>query len=401
MQKHYDTKEFPILCYKDPIAELWIKKVHYEDHTGITRTVAKSRRRFWVIKARKIAARVKHYCYVCRILDKMLAQQIMAPLPTARLIMSPTFYEISIDLAGPYEIKDSVKQRTTKKVWGLVLNCVATRAVHIDLTEDYGMDSVIQTLTRFISIRGCPSRITSDKGSQLQAASEDLQRWASRNKIRWNTVPAEGQHQNGLSESLIKSIKRTLSHVAGNTRLTFSGLQTVFFQVATLINARPIGIVSGSDPTCPSPITPNHLLLGRSTPEVVQGPFNNDASPTRRYRFIQSLVDDWWAQWCRTVLPSLVPSYKWKQKHRNVCVGDVCLIKYANMKRGTYRLGRVKSVRTGTDGKVRTVTLSYKNENEKVFREVERPIQGIAVIVPVEEQVSTLNPNADEFVSNN
>ena len=71
------------------------------------------------------------------------------------------------------------------------------------------------------------------------------------------------------------------------------------------------------------------------------------------------------------------------------------------MKRGTYRLSRVKSVRTGTDGKVRTVTLSYKNENEKVFREVERPIQGIAVIVPVEEQVSTQNPNADEFVSNN
>ena len=43
----------------------------------------------------------------------------------------------------------------------------------------------------------------------------------------------------------------------------------------------------------------------------------------------------------------------------------------------------------------------YKNPSEKVFREVDRPIHGIAVIVPIEEQVhelsSNLDPKADEF----
>ena len=404
LQNHYDTKEFPILCEKDPVAHLWMKKVHWEDHSGVTRTVAKSRRKFWIIHARKLAGKVKYLCFVCKLLDKTLAQQIMAPLPTSRMVMSPTFHEISIDLFGPYEIKDTVKQRSRKKVWGLVLSCIASRAVHIDITEDYSMDSALQTLTRFMSLRGRPARIISDKGSQLVAASEDLKRlrtWAAARHIRWHTVPAEGQHQNGASEALINSIKRSLSHIIGNNILTFAGLQTVFYEVATLINARPIGIVTGSDPSCPIAITPNHLLLGRSTPEVAHGLFDNDDSASKRQLFLQSLVEDWWKNWYRSVLPSLVPSYKWRQKHRNVRVGDVCLIKYTNMKRGTYRLGQVKSVRMGKDNKVRTVTLKYKNPNEKVFREVERPIQGIAVIVPVEEQVSTLNPKAQEFTPQN
>ena len=172
-----------------------MKKVHDEDHSGITRTVAKSRRKFWIMRARKLAAKIKNSCYVCKLLDKTLAQQIMAPLPTSRLVMSPTFNEISIDLFGPYEIKDAVKQRCKRKVWGIILNCVATRAVHIDITENYGTESILFTLRKFISLRGCPSVIYSDKGSQLLAASEDLKKWSNGNKIVWKTVAAEGQTQ--------------------------------------------------------------------------------------------------------------------------------------------------------------------------------------------------------------
>ena len=81
-------------------------------------------------------------------------------------------------------------------------------------------------------------------------------------------------------------------------------------------------------------------------------------------------------------------------------VGDVCLIRYRNETRATYRLGMVQEVKTGQDGHVRTVVLKYKLPTEKVFRTVTRPIQGISVIVPVEEQNlgRSLNPNATDFV---
>ena len=106
--------------------------------------------------------------------------------------MSPKFHEVSLDLFGPYEVKGMVKQRTKKKVWGVIITCLATRALHIDVTEDYGADSLIQLLRKFVSIRGSPKNIYSDKGSQLMCAAEELKSWALRQKIEWTTCPAEG-----------------------------------------------------------------------------------------------------------------------------------------------------------------------------------------------------------------
>ena len=182
-------------------------------------------------------------------------------------------------------------------------------------------------------------------------------------------------------------------------------LQMVFFEVANIVNSRPIGAISGSDPTHPTAITPNHLLLGRSTSEVAVGTFDTSGNANKRYKFLQTLIENWWKTWYETVLPSLVPCYKWQQRHRNVSVEDVCLIRYKNELKGNYRLGRVKSVKHGKDGLVRTVKLEYKNPNELHLREVDRPIHGIAVIIPIEEQSgvmkSTLNPEARAFQPSN
>ena len=194
----------------------------------------------------------------------------------------------------------------------------------------------------------------------------------------------------------------------------------IYFEIANIINSRPIGVVTGSDPDQPSPITPSDLIFGRASSEVPQGPFDSNKSATKRFSFLQSLVTEWWEQWYQTALPNLVPCYKWLQRHRNVQVGDMCLIRYGKDKRATYRLGRVKEVKKGADKLVRKVVVNYKLPEKRVFRTVYRPIHGIAVIVPIEEQVtgdnddtdklkhhnnmlnsSTLNPNAAEYISHN
>ena len=419
LKLHYNQDRFPILAYKDPLAFLWIKHVHEEDHSGVTRTVAKSRRKYWIVRARRLALKIRLSCRRCRLLDKKLAMQQMAPLPEERLAMTPVFYITSMDLFGPVLIKDSVKQRTEKKVWGVIFTCDSTRAVYLDLTEGYSTDDILETIRKFTCNRGCPSEFRSDQGSQLISASKDItqlvedwdwsvvQNWSTSEKIKWTVVPAEGQHQNGLSESLIKSVKRSIMHKIGKSVLTFSGLQLCMYEIANIINSRPIGIVTGSDPEQPQPITPNDLLLGRSSLEPPQGPFDNCRSVNKRFRFRQNLVKEWWEHWYASVLPSLVPSYKWLQRHRNVMVGDVCLIRYGKDKRATYRLGRVTEVVKGDDNLVRKVKLKYKLPTENTFRTVDRPIHGIAVIVPVEEQedakeenqdVSSLNPQAEPYV---
>ena len=422
MSAFYDNDIFPILLYNDPLSYIWMQYVHNEDHTGVVKTLFKSRRKFWIVRGRRLSEKIKRSCYRCRLTDKKLAEQKMSPLPDTRLKIAPVFYTVSMDLFGPIMIKDTVKQRTKKKVWGVIFSCTVVRALYLDLTEDYGTDSILQTIRRFISIRGCPSEIQSDEGSQLIAASKEIAQlvgdwdwkpvheWTTAKMIKWKLAPAEGQHQNGLSESLIKSVKHSLKHkITGGNVLTFSELQMVLFEIANIINSRPIGVLSESDSEQPCPITTNHLLLGRATADVPQGPFDASGSKkvTRHFRYLQTLVTEWWEHWYQTVLPSLVPNYKWLQRHRNVMIGDVCLIRYRNDVRATYRLGRVADVKKGSDGLVRTVVLKYKLPSEKTFRFVNRPIHGISVIVPIEEQLnadtrnsllhSKLNPEASEY----
>ena len=151
-RSYYKNDRFPILTESDILAYLWIRKIHKENHTRITSTVAKSRRKFWVIRARKLAKKIKNSCSKCRIIDKKLAQQEMAPLPNTRLKPSPTFYTISLDLFESLEIKDTVKQRNKKKVWGVIFNCTVTRALNLDVTEDYSTEAILQVIRRFVPI---------------------------------------------------------------------------------------------------------------------------------------------------------------------------------------------------------------------------------------------------------
>ena len=154
LKHHYNQDRFPILTYHDPLAYLWMKLIHNEDHSGTARTVSKSRRKYWIVRARKLADKVKSSCYKCRLLDRLMAEQQMAPLPMHRLKMSPPFNIVSMDLFGYMYIKDTVKQKTEKKVWGVIFSCAATRAVHLDLTEDYGTDTILCTIRKFVTTRG-------------------------------------------------------------------------------------------------------------------------------------------------------------------------------------------------------------------------------------------------------
>ena len=280
------------------------------------------------------------------------------------------------------------------KVWGTIFTCAASRAVWLDVTPSYSTDSILQTIEKFMRVRGMPSEIISDQGSQMKAASKELTKdwnWSkvsdslSARSIKWTIVPAEGQHQNGLAESMVKCTKRSIHHMIGENVLSFSELQLAFFEIADIINSRPIGVLPNSDPECPTPLTPNGLIIGQNSNEVPYGPFRPESSPRSRYNFVKELVDDWWKRWYNQVLPSLVPSYKWTQSKRNVQVGDICMIRYKGM-RSTYRLGRVTRVHTGVDGLVRRATLEYRLPTEKTFRSVERSVHGVCVVVPVEEQ---------------
>ena len=85
----------------------------------------------------------------------------------------------------------------------------------------------LQLFRRYVSIRGWPSKIYSDNGTQLVGASKELKSivkglgWneiqdnGSKHGTEWCFYPADAPWYNGTAESLIKSVKRALSTAIG------------------------------------------------------------------------------------------------------------------------------------------------------------------------------------------
>ena len=397
----YDTEELTILNPEHPYTKLILKDCHEKDHGGDDRAVWRSRERFWIPQARKHVKKIRSKCYRCRLLNKEMAEQLMSPLPNQRVLPTPPWTYTSVDLFGPLEHTDMVRKRLKEKCWGVIFTCMVTRAVHLDLTQAYHTDALLQALRRFMAIRGSPKEMLSDQGSQLVACSKEVSNilelldwnvvegWCSKRSIKWKFVPPQGQHMNGVTESLIRSTKHLLKQTIEGKRLTFVEIQTVLCEVSQILNSRPLGLYSkpGTDPLDGGPITPNHLLLGRATNNIPDFNYSN-VSNTKRIRFLKTVVDEFWTKWKVVTFQSLVPQYKWHKSRRNVQVGDVVLVHDDSALAGDYKLGQVTEVKVSSDGlvrscKVRCVTRTENNITKSIL---ERPIHKLCIIVPKEEQ---------------
>ena len=135
-------------------------------HLGVLSTASKIRSRFWIIRLLKLVKYIKNNCIICRKMEKKLCEQIMGKLPIERLKPAPAWDATALDFFGPFKIKDEVKKRTTGKAYGLIFNCLATRAVHVDISPDYSTEKFLMALRRFVSIRGYPSKLYSDNTIQ-------------------------------------------------------------------------------------------------------------------------------------------------------------------------------------------------------------------------------------------
>ena len=188
-----------------------------------------------------------------------------------------------------------------------------------DVTTDYSTQGFLMVLRRFGSIRGYPTQLFSDCGSQLEAASKELKsviesldkdrlrEFGAEHGLEWRFTAADAPWQNGCSESLVKSVKTALKGAIGDQVLMFSEFQTVAscFEAANLVNERPIGI-HPTDPNDDAYLGPNHLLLGRASARVPSGPFLQTKNERLRFEFVQKLIDSFWKRWIRDFFPSLL-----------------------------------------------------------------------------------------------
>ena len=84
--------------------------------------------------------------------------------------------------------------------------------------------------------------------------------------------------------------------------------------------------------------------------------------------------------------PSVVAQSKWHHEKRDMQVGDIVIIQDSKLLRGQWKLGYVAEVIPGRDNRIRRVTVKYKNENSKSFTFIQRPVQRLVVIVPIDHK---------------
>ena len=384
----YETRHPVLLPGDHRISRLIVQHAHQFGHLGVAATVAKTRTKYWIVRAHDLAKSIKFRCVVCREIGARVESQVMADLPQSRLApFTPPFHHTSCDYFGPYRVK--ISRNKIVKHYAVIFTCLNTRAVHLELAADCTTMEFMQVLRRFYALRGVPALMISDNGSQLVGAerelremvkgldTETLQEFSAERGMKGQFTTPAAPHQNGCAESLVKSCKIGLKKAIGEQVLTPLELQTCLVEVANLVNQRPIGRIP-SDPDDGSYLCPNDMLLGRASSTVPQGPFRNTKNPRHRVEFVQKIVDSFWTRWTRDVFPSLLPRKQWHAEKRNVRVDDFVIVQASNAIRGTWNVGRVVSVYPGKDGKVRNVKI------KTCSGEYERPITKIAVIYPAE-----------------
>lgn len=410
-----DGTSVPLIPFQSWLGTLLAREAHESNHEGVAATLLRTRRKAWMVQGRRIVKKVINECLTCKKQRARLCQQVMSDLPRERSSRANPFEYTTLDLFGPFEVRDAVKKRVKKKVWGVVYCCMASRAVHADLVDDQSSESFLQAYSRFTALRGHPKKLWSDRGSNFVGAKPTLRElhrhlaclqkdsvedMAARNgtEWQWDFHPADAPHRNGAAEAAVKLIKRALHSLCGSTSCyTWGEFQTLLYSAANLTNDRPIDAKAQEQEDAVEYLTPNSLILGRTGLGGDMHGINMETHPWRRLRAVQAGVDKFWSKWSELAGPNLFIRHKWHRIERSVKVGDVVWLADQNALRGQFRLGRVVTTYPDKKGIVRDVDLKIcigLSGPQKVQRGtsdlpttivLRRDVRRLVVLIPVED----------------
>ena len=199
-------------------------------------------------------------------------------------------------------------------------------------------------------------------------------------------------------------MKKLLRLSVGDSILTPLELQTTFFEIANICNERPLGLSKPREDGSYVIITPNQLMLGRST-NIIPDDTNiaENLPVAARYQLVKHVSDAFWHRWCMYVSPALVVRQKWHEKSRNLKVGDLVMICDSSKVKSKYKLGIVDQLNESKDGVVRSTTVRYcnvqsnpKGEDKVTIIRVTRSVQRLVLIMPVEEMSQPVDVQDNE-----
>ena len=389
----YSIRHPIILPGRSSVVKLLINHFHVSNgHMGKNHLLSSLTSKYWIINRGPVVNSILRGCVQCRRQNGKVSQIKMSSLPADRVTgHRPAFYASGVDFFGPF-ITTRGRGKSSEKRYGVVFTCLASRAVHFEVSYSLTTDSFINCLRRFISRRGQVKIVYSDNGTNLVGGSRELsrsvrelgvdaiERHLAPKEIEWHFNPPNASHFGGVWEREIRTCRKILDNIINNEKhfLTDELLSTFLCEAEQIMNARPLTAVS-DDVSDLRALTPNHLLMVSPEPDASIGHFPPDGSYLRQsWRRVQHLAETFWLRWRREYLILLNERQKWKKDETPIKKDDLVLVKDILLPRNQWCLGRVIEEYPSEDGKVRSVKLRISRSSPKgsspASTEIVRPV---------------------------
>jgi len=366
------------------------------NHLSAVTTYRESLSVAYIIKGRELAQEVRTSCHFCKRYKARMVEVEMGKTHESRLVIAPPFTYCQVDLLGPYEARCEHYHRSTVKVWGVVFKDPASGAIFVHAMPKCDTEAFVAAYTRFAARFCHPMKLYPDEGSQLLKACKEMEiSWVdvsttlnARHQVgvEFQACPVGGHNFHGQVERSIREVKKLFDTVYKGKKLDIMGYETAFAWISNELNNLPLCLGSKyKDLDNLDLLTPNRLIHGRSNRRAMSGPCTVE-SPSKMLEIMLDIFEAWWKAWHSEKLADFVAKpAKWFRSSPSICVEDIVVFQKKGQEQslGTpiWTIGRVvKAEPSPVDGKVRDITIEYKNLGESVFRTTHRAARSVAVL---------------------
>lgn len=347
-------------------------------------TICSVRRQYWVANLRSLVRKIRRTCNACIIRAARPIPPVAGQLPIDRMSpYVPAFSYTGVDYFGPVQV--TIGRRREKR-WVCLFTCLTVRAVHMEIAENLSTDAFLVCLRNFCNIRGVPTRLRSDCGTNFVGADRELKKMSdvfdcaeiqqemATRQIEWVFNCPANPEAGGSWERLVQSTKRVLAVTLKELAPRVETLRSLIMEAANILNSRPLTYIPVSSEDF-APLTPNHFLLGRINATTITTDFEpRELCDRKQWRVLTQLKNHFWARWVAEYLPELTRRDKRYDDEEPLKEDDLVLICDANQTRGQWLRGRIERVMRGQDGRVRVAEVRTKDGLLK------RPVSKLAVL---------------------
>ncbi|XP_064081970.1 uncharacterized protein LOC135198329 [Macrobrachium nipponense] len=286
------------------------------------------------------------------------------PLPKERITLQKPFAAVGVD-------HTSAIQTETRPGYILLVTCMATRAVYLDVCPSLDAEEFVLALRRFSATHGAPTIITSDNHQTFKTASnllqglyeeDEVQQFLRRTGVEWRFQTPRAPWKGGFFERLIGVTKRALQIALGRKYLPEAHVLTLVKEAEAVVNNRPL-MYSG-DKCEDEVLTPSHLVRGHlinlMAPVLPDEDLNATFTSRRlqdRYLKLTDTLKAFRERWRKEYLSALRARHDCQSgEPTKLHPGDIMLVKQENQKRARWPLGRVVETYLDDDGVVHSAS---------------------------------------------